>query len=309
MITYGFFNSVNGDRRYDADQISEFFKGLISNGVYENIGDGLVVSAGTGMNITVGTGRAAIECKWIDNDATETLAIAGSHSTYDRIDAVVVRLDRANRLMEFGVVTGIPAASPEKPALTRNDIVYELALAYVTVPAASTSVTDENIEDVRSISADCGWVTGLITQLDISTLYQQWIALFQNYFDQMAADYQEWFDTLSGQLNVNTFVQKFEKSVTIGTSGATNEVELDMTGYTYSEDDVINVYINGLLGRATVDYTATESEGVVTVTTEAEANGTDIDIVVYKSMIGWDILAGSDGDIVVSEDNESVLMF
>lgn len=307
MITYGFFNSVNGDRRYDADQISEFIKGLISNGVYENIGDGLVVSAGTGMNVTVGTGRAAIECKWIDNDATETLAIAGSHTTYDRIDAVVVRLDKANRLMEFGVVTGTPAASPEEPALTRNDIVYELALAYVTVPAASTSVTDANIEDVRSISADCGWVTGLITQLDISTLYQQWIALFQNYFNQMAANYQEWFDTLSGQLNVNTFIKRFSKTVTLSTGSAT-AIPLDMTNYTYHEEDVLLVYVNGLRAIPGTDYTLNTSGATPTVTPTATANGSVVYIEVLKSVIGWNIIGDSNGNAIVTDDNYGILV-
>ena len=30
----GFFNSVNGDRKYDADDISNYFLKLISNGVH-----------------------------------------------------------------------------------------------------------------------------------------------------------------------------------------------------------------------------------------------------------------------------------
>ena len=49
-VTYGFFNSVlvNGmqDRRYNADQMSTYFKGLISDGVYQNVGGGLQVRAG-----------------------------------------------------------------------------------------------------------------------------------------------------------------------------------------------------------------------------------------------------------------------
>ena len=34
MLKYGFFNSVSGDRKYDADDISNYFVKLISNGVF-----------------------------------------------------------------------------------------------------------------------------------------------------------------------------------------------------------------------------------------------------------------------------------
>ena len=32
-VTYGFYNSLNGDRRYDANQMSAIFDGLIIDGV------------------------------------------------------------------------------------------------------------------------------------------------------------------------------------------------------------------------------------------------------------------------------------
>ena len=33
-IKYGFFNSVSGDRKYNADDISNYFLKLISDGVF-----------------------------------------------------------------------------------------------------------------------------------------------------------------------------------------------------------------------------------------------------------------------------------
>ena len=38
-VTYGFFSSLNSDRLYNADQMSNYFKGLITNGVYESVDD------------------------------------------------------------------------------------------------------------------------------------------------------------------------------------------------------------------------------------------------------------------------------
>ena len=61
-VTYGFFNSVNGDRVYNADQMSEYFNELVSNGVYESVGGALQVVPNTGMNVNVKTGRGIIDC-------------------------------------------------------------------------------------------------------------------------------------------------------------------------------------------------------------------------------------------------------
>ena len=65
-ITYGYFNSVNGDRTYNADQMSEYFDGLVSNGVYESVGGALQVTAGSGMTVNVASGRGIINCKWLN---------------------------------------------------------------------------------------------------------------------------------------------------------------------------------------------------------------------------------------------------
>lgn len=44
-VTYGFFNSVNGDRTYNADQISDYFLKLISNGVFATPSNAMQVQA------------------------------------------------------------------------------------------------------------------------------------------------------------------------------------------------------------------------------------------------------------------------
>ena len=37
-VTSGFFNSLHGDRRYNAEQMSAIFDGIINDGVFANIG-------------------------------------------------------------------------------------------------------------------------------------------------------------------------------------------------------------------------------------------------------------------------------
>lgn len=155
-VTYGFFNSVNGDRKYNAEQMSEYFRGIINEGVYQHLDGGLAVTAGTGLAVNVAAGRAIIQNRWIQNSAAMSLTIAAASETYARKDAVVIRLNWSSRAISIAVKTGTPAASPVAPSMTRNATTYEMALAYVNVAANATSVT---VTDKRSDSTVCGWVT------------------------------------------------------------------------------------------------------------------------------------------------------
>ena len=155
-VTYGFFNSVNGDRKYNADQMSEYFSGIINEGVFQHLNGGLAVTAGTGLAVNVASGRAIVQNKWVQNDASLALTIDAASETYARKDAVVVRLDNSSRAISIVVKKGTPAATPEAPSMTRTSTTYEICLAYVNVAAAATSVT---ITDKRSDSTVCGWVT------------------------------------------------------------------------------------------------------------------------------------------------------
>ena len=137
-ITYGYFNSVNGDRKYNADQMSQYFKGLISNGVYANIGGAMAVIAdGQSMTVNVSAGRAVIDCKWIENDAAFPLTISQAHATLPRYTAVVIQLDAINRLIRITTKDGTPASTPTQPSI---DTATELCLAMILVPAASSTI-------------------------------------------------------------------------------------------------------------------------------------------------------------------------
>ena len=155
-VTYGYFNSINGDRKYNADQMSDYFRGIVNEGVFQHLNGGLAVVAGTGMEVTVATGRAIVQNKWVQNDAAFPLTIEAASDTYGRKDAVVIRLSYTNRAISIVVKTGTPSASPAAPSLTRSSTTYEMALAYVNVSAGATSVT---VTDKRSDTSVCGWAT------------------------------------------------------------------------------------------------------------------------------------------------------
>ena len=279
-VTYGFFNSVNGDRTYDADQMSEYFNGLVSNGVYESIGGALQVLAGSGMTVEVQSGRGLINCKWLSNNAILTLDITPAHAILNRYTAIVLRLDVVNRLMTITTKDGTAASSPVKPTMQNDASIVELCLAYVYVGASVTSISQSNIEDMRGSSL-CGWVTGLIQQVDTSQLFLQ----YQTAYEEQYQAFQRWFADLTEELRVDTYVERYNKQVTL--AGSATTISLDMTGYSYSSDDIIEVYINGLLADASSDYTLDTSGATPTVTPVATKSGTVVDINVIKSVIGY----------------------
>lgn len=149
-VTYGFFNSVNGDRKYDADQMSEFYNGIVTEGVFQHVDNGLAVTAGTGMTVSVSTGRAIIQNKWVKNDAVLTLDVGAASPVAERVDAVVIRFNSANRNVSIVVKQG----GADAPEMTRTGGVYEMALAYVNVQPNETTVI---VVDKRSDSSVCGW--------------------------------------------------------------------------------------------------------------------------------------------------------
>lgn len=277
-VKYGYFNSVSGDRPYNAETMSNYFKGLVADGVYENVGGALQVIAGTGMNVVVKTGRCLIDCKWCENDAALTLPITAASSTLNRWTAVVAQLDYANRLISITTKDGTPAASPSKPPIREDQYYNELCLAYVYVGKGVTAITQSAITDSRADTNVCGWVTGLIKQVDTSQLFLQWQTAYEEFYDSFTS----WFDTLTSELQVNTYITRFEKTVT-GTPEELAEIELDMEGYTWDEYDIVSVYINGLRASAS-EYEV--NNGVVSVTVGASNSENSVTVEVLKSQIG-----------------------
>lgn len=192
-FTCGFFNSENGDRKYNAEQMSAIFDGIIADGVFTTIGDHMAVSAGTGMQVLVGTGKAWFDHTWNVNDAAYPLAIAASDVTLSRIDAIVLETNHSDsvRLNKLRVVQGTVASSPVKPTLTNSEKVHQHPLAWVTVKPGVTQIAASAIENAVGTSA-CPFVTGIIATTAIDDLFNQW-----------NGEFDEWFDNLKSQLSDN----------------------------------------------------------------------------------------------------------
>lgn len=189
MLTYGFYNSRNHDRRYDALQISSMFDGIIHDGVYMGIGNKLMVTQGTNMMVLVGTGRAWFDHTWTLNDAPLPITIPQSEVILNRIDAVVLEVNHETsvRANSIKVVKGTPSSNPARPTLTNTVNVHQHPLAYVYVGAGVTSIRTANITNMVGTSA-CPFVTGVIQSMNIDALVAQWGDQWKAFYEKETAD-------------------------------------------------------------------------------------------------------------------------
>lgn len=198
-VTSGFFNSRNGDRKYDALEVGELFDGLINDGVYATIYNQFRVSPyDNKRTISVDTGRGWFNHTWVRNNRLKTFTLDNSTSTYSRIDAVVIEVNLTNdiRKDDIKIVKGTESENPQKPTLKKGDGVYQYPLAYIMVPGLSSS-GQSNITAMHIINmigtSECPFVTGVVSVMNIDMLVSQWGAQWNNWFSNNTTKYdREW---------------------------------------------------------------------------------------------------------------------
>ena len=191
-IKSGFFNSVNGDRKYDANRFAEYFATFIGNGVFPNPSDNLQVIANDDMTVTVKVGKVWINGFILINDDDYILNIEPADGVLSRIDRVVARYDVARREVFLEVKQGSFASSPVSPSLQRDADAYELALADIAVNNGVISITQANITDLRLNNELCGVVHGTVDQVDTTSIFNQYQAWFNSITDGTEQDIAYW---------------------------------------------------------------------------------------------------------------------
>ena len=224
----GFFDAIesngNYDRTYSSADYCDNLATVIKNGVRYSSDNDLVVTPGNAMAITVGIGRAWINGHYLYNDTAYTSLTIATAPTggQSRIDRVVARLDTslAAREISLEIIQGTAAQNPIAPALTRNDAVYDLCLAEITVPAGATAITADMITDTRADGTICGWASSVTPAI---------MSMLQQY---------TWTEVLSSTTTTVTF---------------------DISQYDAQDVCILDVYTNGILETPGVDYTLSGS--------------------------------------------------
>ena len=225
-VTYGFYNSKNKDRRYDAIQMSSIFDGIIRDGILQHVGTAMMVNASTGMMVNVGIGRAWFNHTWTLNDALLPLTVPQSEVILNRIDAVVLEVDsresvRANAIK---IIKGTPATNPVKPTMISTNDRWQYPLAYIRVNSGVTSIRQADITNAVGTS-ECPFVTAPLEMMSIDALVAQWKDQWDAFYEKETSDmaawrenaqalFDEWFqqlkDTLSEDVEANLANQILE---------------------------------------------------------------------------------------------------
>lgn len=184
-FTCGFFNSKQGDRKYNSRQISQIFDGIITDGVFAHYGTHFNISPINGSNdILIGTGRLWFNHVWGLNDGNTTLTLDPSDPTQNRIDAIIVHIDESDDVRNAWLQVKKGTVGGSKPTMTHTDFVHEYPFAYVTVAAGSGSITASGIEVVVGTS-ECPFVTSVLESVNVDNLFDQWDAQFKEWFAEI----------------------------------------------------------------------------------------------------------------------------
>lgn len=185
-LTYGFYNSINSDRKYNAQQLSSIFDGVINDGVFMSIGTSLIVTQGSGMNVNVGIGRAWFNKTWTDNDSILPLPIDQAEVILYRIDTVVIETNATDdvRANSIKIIKGIPSSFVDlkPPVLIHSELVNQYPLAHICIAPGVTEITQDVILNTVGTS-ECPFITGILETINTDELIQQWESQFNAWFN------------------------------------------------------------------------------------------------------------------------------
>lgn len=192
-IKSGFFNSLNHDRMYDADDMNAIFDGIITDGVFGNIGDKFIVTPSSGMTINIGTGKARLHQIFVENDANLALQVSQSDVLLNRIDVVVIRVDKtiSGRRGDITILKGTPSQNPIAPTLSTDSQIWGMPIAYINVNANVNKITASDIQ----------YLVGRNTT-PLITAPMQTINV-DSYVKNMENQFKDWFAEMKEKLSQN----------------------------------------------------------------------------------------------------------
>lgn len=188
----------NSDVYQGAEEVMRWLHGR-TKGVYAGANNAAVTAIGGVMGVSVSKGIGWITDEnndgivwWFDEAQELEIDPAEGTGTLSRIDRIVVewRTVDYSDLPELKVLKGTNASNPVAPALTNSNILRQLSLAQISIPAGTTEITDALITDERQDPDVCGIVTESVTAdtTVINNQFQAFLASIQQELNDLQAD-------------------------------------------------------------------------------------------------------------------------
>lgn len=192
-VSSGFFNSLNGDRKYNAAQMSAIFDGLIIDGVFASIGTSFAVKAAGGLTVNVGIGKAWFDHTWTVNDSILPMTAPEAEVLLDRIDAVVLEVNGMesvrNNTIKF--VKGNPSSAPSRPTLTNEGNVHQYPLCYIYRKYGTAVINQADITPMVGTEST-PFVTGILQTISLDELLGKWQDELDRFTDARSKEVDDW---------------------------------------------------------------------------------------------------------------------
>ena len=246
-LSCGFYNSLDHDRKYNAEQFGSIFDGVIHDGVYMNIGGTMMVKAtGVDMTVNIQTGRAWFNHTWTLNDTIYPITLPNAEQMLQKIVAIVLEINNETnvRTNSFKTLVGTPASqNPQRPTLVNTESIHQYPLAYILIKPEVTVIKQEDITNMVGTSA-CPFVTSVAASMNVDELIAKWENQWNNWFRQDQVDW----DALITRVNseFDTFIGEQLARVNSLLTASTERVDEFISD---SEEEYTDLY-NGLRDTA-----------------------------------------------------------
>lgn len=147
----------------DADNSQEF-----SSALQAVAGDGVTPQGGqfgltvNGFTATLASGYAYAAGRWVESDEPLAMHINAAGNNEDRVDALVARVDYGERKAALEVLVDVdPAAIQADPGIVRDGTQYVIVLYLIRVRRGATSLSPDDVTDLRNDKDLCGRVVPL----------------------------------------------------------------------------------------------------------------------------------------------------
>lgn len=318
MLKFGFYDSNNnGDRVYNADDMSRIFDGIILDGVYQYVEDGMAITPENdenGFGINIASGRAWFNHTWTYNDSPLFLRIDPNNSGNPRDDFVALVIDRrpSARRNFFTICKGAPNYTG--PMIEGQVFVYFFAKVRVSNGVTVLQQTDitpylgsHDFDYNGESYPGAPWVTGPLDTISIDDLIAGWN---DDMNAAITAAINAYFDGLTVATKPADFGQGYGVCTT---AAATAAKTVSITGFKLTNGGIVAIKFNyGFPAGGTLNINSTGAKPIyhkaLPVANDVIQNGNIVTLVydagsgVYR-VLAIDTGIGNNGNV------ENVLYF
>ena len=260
MFSFGFYNSKDGDRKYNATHLGKLFDGIIQDGVFGAAPEPLnnmfnvVPKEQPNLQVTLNPGKAWLMHTWNILDSKTTITFNQAQANYKRTDAIVIEvnndytdLDGSNpRENSIKIVEGpnVLVSNPDVlPVLTQvwnakntDRRIWQYPIAFVTIYGSDyNGGTTETQFEAKKIKASN--IKNRVNPTDATdaTKFISWIPLVTGAtmnmtLDNYVPDYVGLFDQfmLTNQAEFNNWFDDLHNTVVIDESAQAALTQLNI---------------------------------------------------------------------------------